>query len=102
MTTKTNSVTFGDISTQVSNKDAEGRKFNINGNAKINDGKFVGLDGGNFTKVDGNGNGWFSFNQSNSFSFNCNGFNATEIEEAIKAVMDFYEEVKEAVNAKNA
>ncbi|MCH5235556.1 MAG: hypothetical protein J1E16_09690 [Muribaculaceae bacterium] len=100
--TKSTNVTFGDISTQVSNKDAAEKVFNLNANAKINGGKFAGLDGGNFTKVNGNGNGWFSFDQNNNFNFGCNGFNAEEIEAAIKAVMGFYEEVKEAVNSQNA
>lgn len=102
MTTKINNITFGDVSTQVSNKDAADKVFNINGNARINEGKFVGLDGGNFTKTNGNGNGWFSFDQNNNFNFGCNGFDIDSIEEAMKAVVDFYKEVKEVVNSKNA
>lgn len=103
MTPKTTgNVTFGDISTAVSNKDAANKQFNINANARVNGGKFSALESGNLTKVDGTGNGWFSYDSSNNFNFGCNGFTPEEISEAMKAVMDFYNDVKVAIDSKTA
>lgn len=98
MATKTSNVTFGDISTQVSNKDASDKVFNIMANAKINDNKFAGLEGGNFTKKDGTGNGWFNLDSNNNFNFGSNGLTKEEIEASINAIMVFYDDVKEAIN----
>ena len=99
-TPKTN-VTFGDISTQVSNKDAADKIFNINGNAKINEGKFAGLEAGNFSKTDGTANGWFTFRTDNGFDFNCNGLSKEEVQLAVKALLDFGDDVQEAINSKS-
>ena len=103
MTTKTTSnITFGDIITQVSNMDAPDRKFNINGNARIKDNKFTGIDGGAFIKTDGEGNGWFSHNENGNFTFNCNGLGVSDISEAMATIMAFYKEVKETINSKKS
>lgn len=100
MATKNTNVTFGDISTQVSNRDASDKSFNIFANARINDNKFAGLESGSITKTEGEGNGYFQLDQSGNFSFGCNGFDTEEIEKAVKSVLDFYNDVKEAIESK--
>lgn len=100
--TKTSPITFGDVMSQVSNKDAAERKFDINANARISDGKFTGLDSGSFVKTEGQGNGWFSYDSNQNFNFGCSGLEAEGAEEAMKAVMDFYRGVKEAIDSKTA
>ena len=93
-------VTFGNMTMQVSNKDAAKKEFNIFANVRINDGKIEALESGNFSKAEGTGNGWFSFDSAN-INYGCNGLSVEEAESAVKAVIDFYKEVKDIIDAKN-
>ena len=106
-TTKATNVTAGDFvaaTRKYSNKDEEGRKFDISADVNISNGKVTSFSNGMLVKREdpsygtgnfsrGDGDTWMSFNLSN--------FNISESKEAFNAVLDFVEAVNEDVKSQS-
>lgn len=105
-TETTQKVTAGDVvsaTVKYTNEADSRRKFNIDCEVGISNGKVIGFSNGRFTKKDSTeyANGNFNAGADNAYiGFNCNGLTTEESKEAFGAVLAFMEDVKASVNQK--
>lgn len=106
VSTPTSKVTAGKVvsaTREYSNFNDSDRKYNISVEVNIQNGKATGFNSGNVSRKDSTVFGNANFNAGenlNYFSFNVNGFSASEITEAIEEVISFIENVK--INVENS
>lgn len=78
------------------------RLFNIEADVNIQNGKVTNFNSGTLTRKEANAYGNANFSAGNNldyFAFNSNGLNASEVKDALDAIMDFMSNVKENVES---
>lgn len=103
MATPNTNVTAGDflsITRKYSNKDKEGRIFDVSADVNIANGKVTAFQNGSFTKTDDPSKGSGNFTKSeNWLSFNANNLADAEMSLAFNSVMEFTKDVAESVKS---
>lgn len=106
MSTSNTNVTAGDIvsaTRKYSNKDNEGRLFNISADVNIKGNKASAFNNGQVVKKDEPTNGSANFSKGESWmSFNSNNLSDEETSQAFIASMDFMKDVEDSVTSQSA
>ena len=103
MSTANANVTPGDFISSVrkySNKDKEGRLFNISADVNVSKNEVTSFSNGLLSKANEPATGSANFNSGDSWmSFNANNLSDAELPQAFSEVLDFMKDVKKSVNS---